>query len=130
MTRQNIIADAMSAIKNAGDAGRLLVTVQPASRLFGAMLGIMQENGYIAGFEYIDDGRGGQFSIQLTGRINKCGAISPRFAVKMEDMESWETRYLPAKGFGILMLTTSQGVMSHEQARKAGIGGQLIGYVY
>ncbi|RQD83800.1 MAG: 30S ribosomal protein S8 [Methanocalculus sp. MSAO_Arc2] len=130
MTRQNIIADAMSAIKNAGDAGRLLVTIQPASRLIGAMLGIMQENGYIAGFEYIDDGRGGQFSIQLTGRINKCGAISPRFAVKMEDMESWETRYLPAKGFGILMLTTSQGVMSHEQARKAGIGGQLIGYVY
>lgn len=130
MTRQNIIADAMSAMKNAGDAGRLTVTVEPASRLFGAMLGIMQENGYIAGFEYIDDGRGGQFTIQLTGRINKCGAISPRFAVKTEDMESWETRYLPAKGFGILMLTTSQGVMSHEQARMAGIGGQLIGYVY
>ena len=130
MTRQNIIADAMSAIKNAGDAGRLTVTVEPASRLFGAMLGIMQENGYISGFESIDDGRGGQFTIQLTGRINKCGAISPRFAVKMEDMESWETRYLPAKGFGILMLTTSQGVMSHEQARRSGIGGQLIGYVY
>ncbi|MCQ1538676.1 30S ribosomal protein S8 [Methanocalculus taiwanensis] len=130
MTQQNIIADAMSAIKNAGDAGRLEVTVEPASRLFGAMLGIMQENGYIAGFEYIDDGRGGRFSIQLTGRINKCGAISPRFAVKMEDMESWETRYLPAKGFGLLLMTTSQGVMSHEQARKAGIGGQLIGYVY
>ncbi|MDO8841080.1 MAG: 30S ribosomal protein S8 [Methanocalculus sp.] len=130
MTRQNIIADAMSAMKNAGDAGRLTVTVEPASQLFGAMLGIMQENGYIAGFEYIDDGRGGQFTIQLTGRINKCGAISPRFAVKTEDMESWETRYLPAKGFGILMLTTSQGVMSHEQARMAGIGGQLIGYVY
>ncbi len=36
----------------------------------------------------------------------------------------------PGEGFGILMLTTSQGVMSHEQARKAGIGGQLIGYVY
>jgi small subunit ribosomal protein S8 len=130
MTRQNIIADAMSAIKNAGDAGRLTVTVEPASKLFGAMLGIMQENGYINGFEYIDDGRGGQFTIQLSGRINKCGAISPRFAVKSEDMESWETRYLPAKGFGILMLTTSQGVMSHEQARKDGIGGELIGYVY
>jgi small subunit ribosomal protein S8 len=130
MTRQNIIADAMSAIKNAGDAGRLTVTVEPASKLFGAMLGIMQENGYIHGFEYIDDGRGGQFTIQLSGRINKCGAISPRFAVKSEDMESWETRYLPAKGFGILMLTTSQGVMSHEQARKDGIGGELIGYVY
>ena len=130
MTRQNIIADAMSAMKNAGDAGRLTVTVEPASQLFGAMLGIMQENGYINGFEYIDDGRGGQFTIQLTGRINKCGAISPRFAVKTEDMESWETRYLPAKGFGILMRTTSQGVMSHEQARMAGIGGQLIGYVY
>ena len=50
MTQQNPIADAMSAIKNAGDTSKLKVTVEPASRLFGDMLKVMQEYGYITGF--------------------------------------------------------------------------------
>ena len=130
MTKQNPIADAMSAIKNAGDTGKLAVTVEPASHLFGDMLKVMQEYGYISGFEKVEDGRGGQYVISLTGGINKCGVITPRFSVKVADLESWETRYLPGKGFGIIILTTSQGVMSHEQARKLGIGGELLGYVF
>ncbi|NLA39612.1 MAG: 30S ribosomal protein S8 [Methanomicrobiales archaeon] len=130
MARLNPIADAMSAIKNAGDAGRSEVIVEPASKVLGAMLRIMQENGFISGFEFIDDGRGGQFQIQLSGSINKCGAITPRFAVGMADMEYWESQYLPAKNFGILIVSTSKGVISHEQARSEGIGGQLLGYVY
>ena len=67
MTKQNPIADAMSAIKNAGDTGKLVVTVEPASRLFGDMLKVMQEYGYISGFEKVEDGRGGQYVISLTG---------------------------------------------------------------
>ena len=130
MTKQNPIADAMSAIKNAGDTGKLAVTVEPATRLFGDMLKVMQEYGYISGFEKVEDGRGGQYAISLTGGINKCGVITPRFSVKVEYLESWETRYLPGKGFGIIILTTSKGVMSHEQARKLGIGGELLGYVF
>lgn len=120
----------MSTIKNAGDAGKSEVIVEPASKLLGAMLRVMQENGFIGGFEFIDDGRGGQFRVQLTGTINKCGAITPRFPVTMADMEFWESQYLPAKNFGILILSTSKGVVSHEQARGEGIGGQLLGYVY
>jgi small subunit ribosomal protein S8 len=130
MARVNPIADAMSTIKNAGDAGRSEVIVEPASKVLGAMLRIMQEHGYIDGFEFIDDGRGGHFKVQLSGTINKCGAITPRFAVTMADMEYWESQFLPAKNFGILIISTSQGVISHEQARNAGIGGQLLGYVY
>ena len=130
MTKQNPIADAMSAIKNAGDPGKLEVRVEPPTRLFGDMLKVMQEYGYISGFEKVEDGRGGQYAISLTGGINKCGVITPRFSVKVEDLESWETRYLPGKGFGIIILTTSKGVMSHEQARKLGIGGELLGYVF
>ncbi len=76
MARQNPIADAMSTIKNAGDAGRSEVIVEPASKVLGAMLRVMQENSFIGGFEFIDDGRGGQFRVQLTGTINRCGAIS------------------------------------------------------
>ena len=130
MTKQNPIADAMSAIKNACDTGKFAVIVEPASRLFGDMLKVMQEYGYISGFKKFEDGRGGNYEISLTGGINKCGVITPHFSVKVEDLESWETRYLPGKGFGIIILTTSKGVMSHEQARKLGVGGELLGYVF
>jgi small subunit ribosomal protein S8 len=130
MTRLNTIADGMSALKNAGDTGKTEVTIEPASKLLGAMLRIMQDAGYIGGFEFIDDGRGGQLKVHLTGKINKCGAITPRFSVQLDEMEYWEKQDLPGKNFGILMISTSRGVLSHEQARKEGIGGELLGYVY
>ena len=130
MTRSNPTADGMCTLKNAGDTGKSECTIEPASKLLGAMLRIMQESGYIKGFEFVEDGRGGQLVVHLTGKINNCGAISPRFSVQLEEMESWEKRYLPGKNFGILMLSTSHGVLSHEQARKEGIGGELLGYVY
>ncbi|ABS55065.1 ribosomal protein S8 [Methanoregula boonei 6A8] len=130
MTRLNTIADGMSALKNAGDTGKSEVTIEPASKLLGAMLRIMQDAGYIAGFEFIEDGRGGQLKVHLTGKINKCGAICPRFSVQLDEMEYWEKQYLPGKNFGLMILSTSHGVMSHVQARREGIGGELLGYVY
>jgi small subunit ribosomal protein S8 len=130
MGRQNTIADAMSTLKNASDGGKSTCILEPASKLIGAMLRIMQDAGYIGSFEYVDDRRGGQFHVHLSGGINKCGAITPRYSVGLEELESWETRYLPAKNFGLLILTTSQGVVTHEQARQAGIGGELLGFVY
>ena len=45
-------------------------------------------------------------------------------------MEKWESRYLPARDFGILILTTNQGVISNKKAKELGIGGKLLGYVY
>lgn len=130
MTRSNPTADGMCTLKNAGDTGKSECTIEPASKLLGAMLRIMQESGYIKSFEFVEDGRGGQLVVHLTGKINNCGAISPRFSVQLEEMESWEKRYLPGKNFGILMLSTSRGVLSHERAKKEGIGGELLGYVY
>ena len=130
MVRLNPIADAMTAIKNASDTGKADCIVEPEGKLLGSMLRIMQESGYIGGFEFIDDNRGGQFRVQLNGRINRCGAITPRFNVKIRDLENWETQFLPGKNFGMLIISTPKGVMAHENARKLGIGGELLGYVY
>ncbi len=130
MARQNTIADGMCALKNAADGGKASVIIEPAGKLLGAMFRIMQEAGYINGFEFIEDGRGGQFLVHLNGRINKCGAISPRYSVQLSELEYWETQFLPGKTFGILILTTSRGVLTHEQARRQGVGGELLGYVY
>jgi SSU ribosomal protein S8P len=120
----------MSALKNAADTGKETVVLEPASKLLGALLSILKDSAYIAGFEFVDDGRGGHFVVRLNGRINQCGAINPRFNLAVDEMEIWETRYLPAKNFGLLLLTTSRGILSHNQARELGIGGQLLAFVY
>jgi small subunit ribosomal protein S8 len=45
-------------------------------------------------------------------------------------MDKWEARYLPARDFGLLILTTTEGIIGHDEARKKGIGGKLLAYVY
>ncbi|MBS7604877.1 MAG: 30S ribosomal protein S8 [Candidatus Bathyarchaeia archaeon] len=104
--------------------------IMPASKLLGNVLRVMQMHGYIGEFEFIDDGRTGKFRVQLLGRINKCGAIRPRYSFKAKDIEKWEKIYLPARDIGILIVTTSRGVMSHIETKKMGIGGKLLAYVY
>ncbi|MHA1722642.1 MAG: 30S ribosomal protein S8 [Candidatus Baldrarchaeia archaeon] len=124
------LADALSSIMNHEMAGKKTVIVKPASKLIGEVLKIMLQEGYIGEFEYIDDGRAGKFRVQLLGRINKCGVIKPRFSVKRKDYEKWEKKFLPAHDIGILIVSTSQGVMTHKEAIKRGIGGRLLAYVY
>ncbi len=124
------LADALSIIKNAESIGKFDCTINPASKLIGNVLKVMKEKGYIGDFEFIDDGKSGQFKVQLKGKINKCGVIRPRHAVGNTEFEKWEKRYLPAKGFGSIILTTPDGVMTHSEARDNGIGGELLAYVY
>ena len=66
--------------------------ISPASKLLGRVLRIMQLNGYLGEFEFIDDGRSGKFKVQLLGRINKCGAVKPRFPVQFDKFEDWEKK--------------------------------------
>ena len=130
MARLNTVADAMSTLKNASDTGRAECIVQPAGRLIGELLRIMKEAGYIKEYTRIEDGRGGQFKVVMSGLINKCGCISPRYSVSLDEMEYWEQLYLPSKSIGMLLISTSKGVMSHHDARRNGVGGELLGYVY
>jgi small subunit ribosomal protein S8 len=94
------------------------------------VLKVLKDNGYIGEFELIDDGKSGIFKVQLKGKINKCGVIRPRHAVRNVEFEKWEKRFLPARGFGSIILTTPGGVITHSEARENGIGGQLLAYVY
>ena len=104
--------------------------ISPASKLLGRVLRIMQLNGYLGEFEFIDDGRSGKFKIQLLGRINKCGAIKPRFAVKVGEFENWEKKFLPSRDVGILVVSTSRGVVAHKEAEEQNMGGRLLAFVY
>ncbi|CAN1747006.1 40S ribosomal protein S15a, partial [Linum perenne] len=53
--------------------------------------------GYIGEFEYVDDHRAGKIVVELNGRLNKCGVISPRFDVGVKEIEGWTARLLPSR---------------------------------
>ena len=124
------LANALSLMKNAEMRGKGTCTIQPSSKLIGGVLNLLKEKGYITGFEYVDDGKAGVFEVKLKGSINNCGVIKPRYPIKREDLERWESRYLPAQDFGLLIITTTQGIISHNEAKNNGIGGKLLAYVY
>ena len=130
MTTSDPFSNALSGIDNAESVGHLTHEIQPASNEIGNVLEVFYDRGYIAGFEFFDDGKAGRFEVELKGAINRCGAIKPRYSVKADEFERWEKRYLPARDYGALIVTTSHGIMSHYEAREAGIGGQVIAYVY
>jgi small subunit ribosomal protein S8 len=124
------LADALVAMKNAERSGKSTCDVAPASKLLGRVLGVMQELNYIGPYEFVEDGRSGVYRVGLNGQINDCGVIKPRFNVQRTDFEKWESRYLPGRDFGALILTTTSGVVSHYQAKELGTGGKLLAFVY
>ena len=130
MPATNVLSNLFSSIQNAEMRNKKSCMVIPASKLASEVLRVLQKKRYIGEFEYIDDGVGGKLMVQLLGRINRCGVISPRFPVKSVKLVDWEHRFLPAVGVGILVVSTPQGVMSHSDAQEKGIGGRLIGFVH
>ena len=130
MPATNVLANLFVTLYNTEARRKSECIVLPASKLGIEVLKTLEKEGYIKKFEYVDDKRGGKFKIQLFAKITKCGAINPRFKVKKTEFSEWEQRYLPSYTRGMLLVTTTQGVMSHHDAANKGIGGFLIGYVY
>ncbi|EGG05087.1 uncharacterized protein MELLADRAFT_72178 [Melampsora larici-populina 98AG31] len=128
--RVSVLNDCLNNMLNAERRGKRQVLIRPSSKVIVRFLTVMQKHGYIDEFEYIDDHRAGKIVVQLNGRINKCGVVSPRFNVQLDQIENWVNRLLPARSFGIIILTTSAGIMDHEEARRKHVAGKILGYVY
>ena len=124
------LADALTNMKNCENVGREECIVRPASKLVGSVLKLMQKEGYVGNFEFVDDGKAGIYRVELLGKINDCKAIKPRFSVGYAELEKFEKRYLPARGFGIIILTTPNGVLTHKGAKEQKTGGKLLAFVY
>jgi small subunit ribosomal protein S8 len=127
------LANALTTIVNCEMRRRKEAVIWPASKLIAMVLRTMQKYGYVGEFEYIDDGRWGKIKVQLLGRVNKAGVIKPRFSVTYNELRSmpyWLRRYLPSRDIGILVISTSKGVLSHREALDMRIGGVLLAYVY
>ncbi|KAK8801122.1 hypothetical protein WA158_001893 [Blastocystis sp. Blastoise] len=126
----NVLANALKTITNAEKRGKRQVLVRPCSKVLVKFLTVMQKNGYIDEIEIVDNHRAGKVIVQLNGRLNKCGCISPRFDVTVDEIEQWTNKILPARGFGHIVLTTSYGIIDHEECRKRRTGGKILGFFF
>ncbi|WP_411026525.1 30S ribosomal protein S8 [Salmonella sp. s54395] len=126
----NVLADALKSICNAERRCKRQVMIRPCSKVIVKFLTVMMKHGYIEEFEIVDDHRGGKIVVNLTGRLNKCGVISPRFDVTIPDLEQWTNSLLPSRQFGYVVLTTSAGIMDHEEARRKHVGGKILGFFF
>jgi len=130
LTMMDTLSNGLTTIMNHEIRNKNECLISPASKLLGRVLRVLQLNGFIGEFEFIEDGRSGKFKIQLLGRINKCGAIKPRYSVVSDGFGNWEKTYLPARNVGLLVVSTPLGVISHREAREKNVGGRLLAFVY
>lgn len=123
--RHDLISDALSAIKNAEYVGKSECAVVN-SKLVRSILSILQKTSYIG--EVRESGK--KIRVRLIGKISALHVVRPRFAVKHDGFEKFEKRYLPSREVGVIIVSTSQGVMTHKEAIEKKIGGRLLAYVY
>eukprot|EP00929_Paragymnodinium_shiwhaense_P025759 TRINITY_DN1550_c0_g1_i5.p1 TRINITY_DN1550_c0_g1~~TRINITY_DN1550_c0_g1_i5.p1 ORF type:complete len:131 (+),score=41.95 TRINITY_DN1550_c0_g1_i5:92-484(+) len=130
MVRISVLRDCLNNIQNAEQRGKRQVLAKPASKVIVKFLQSMQKHGYLGDFEVVDDHRSGKIVIDLIGRINKCGVISPRFDITLDKIDQLATYILPSRQFGHVVLTTPYGIMTHEEARRKHTGGKVVGFFF
>lgn len=130
MTLADSLVSSFTTIMENELRGNRECLITPASKLVAGVLRVMQKQGYIGEIELIDDGRGGKIKVQLLGRINNCGSIRPHFPVRRDETEDWVRSFLPSRDLGVVILSTSAGVLTHHEARDKKIGGTLLAFVY
>ncbi|XP_037591870.1 40S ribosomal protein S15a-like [Cebus imitator] len=130
MALMNVPVDALKRINNAEVRGRRQVIIRPCSKVIARFLTVMMKHGYTGKFEITDDHRAGKIVMNLTGRLSKCGVISPRFDVQLKHLEKWQNNLLPSRQFGFIVLTTSAGIMDHEGARRKHTGREILGFFF
>lgn len=132
MQISDTIADMLTRIRNASSAKHDLVDV-PASNVKKAIAQILLDEGYITSFQVEEDGKQGVIHITLKYGRNKSQVINGirrvskpglRIYTNVEDMPK------VMKGLGIAILSTSKGIMTDKQARKANVGGEVLAYVW
>jgi len=121
---RDIVSDILNEIMNAKRARKDVVETTRFSKLLIAILEIMKRYGYIE-FEIEE----GILKIKIK-ELDECRSIKPRYTVTKEKIEKYVRRFLPARNFGYLIISTNKGLMTHQEAQENKIGGSLIAYFY
>ena len=130
MVVNDSLAQTLSHINNAEKVSKPSIELEPVSKEIKKVLDIMKDHTYVGSYESVPRNGGDRLKLNLLGNINECGVIKPRFSFTKDQADSMEKRHLPAKGFGIVIVSTSKGLMTMTEAKEQGIGGRLIAYCY
>lgn len=126
------IADMLTRIRNANSAKHDTVTV-PASNMKKAIAQILVDEGYIKNFKVIEDGKQGMIEIALKYGPNKSQVLLGLRRVSKPGLRIYtDSENMPKvmKGLGIAILSTSKGVMTDKDARKANVGGEVLAFIW
>jgi small subunit ribosomal protein S8 len=126
------IADMLTRIRNANTVGHTTVDV-PASKMKKSIAGILSDEGYIQGYDVIDDNKQGTIRIQMKYGADKEKVISGIKKISKPGLKVYaKAEDVPRVlgGLGIAIISTSKGVISDKEARRLGIGGEVICYVW
>ncbi len=124
------LAAALSKLNNAENKRKKIVEIKVSSKIIKQVLDTFKKGKYIEDYREEPETYGKKLIVRLSNSINKCNAIKPRYNVKLSDFEKFEKRYLPAKGFGMIVISTNKGIMTLEEAAKKKLGGRLLAFVY
>lgn len=122
---QDVTADGLNQMMNAKRAGKRELTLKKFSKVLLGVLAIAKLKGHVESYE-----QDGTKLYVVLGKLNGAKAVKPRFTCQVGDIERYTKRYLPARGLGTLILSTSQGLMTHHTAQEKNVGGFLIAYLY
>ena len=126
------IGDMLTRIRNANSAKHDTVKV-PASNMKKAIAQILVDEGYIKGFKVEEDGKQGIIEIELKYGPNTSSVITGLRRVSKPGLRIYtDCENMPKviKGLGIAILSTSKGVMTDKDARKANVGGEVLAFVW
>ncbi|MEK6899431.1 MAG: 30S ribosomal protein S8 [Nanoarchaeota archaeon] len=123
---QDILADTLNKVMNAKRAGHDGITVKRYSNFVLSVLALAKLKNYVASYKVADK----ELEIKIGSKLNACKAIKPRLIVRADEIMKYVRRYLPAKDMGVVIVSTSQGIMTHHTALEKNIGGALIAYIY
>ena len=131
MTMTDPIADMLTRIRNANTVGHETVEI-PASKMKKSIAEILKEEGYIEDFDIIDDNKQGIIKITMKYGANKEKVITGIKKISKPGLKVYaKANDVPRVlgGLGIAIISTSKGVVSDKEARKMGVGGEVICYV-
>ena len=132
MTMTDPIADMLTRIRNANTVGHETVEI-PASRMKKSIAEILKAEGYIADFEMIEDDKQGMIKVTMKYGANKEKVISGIKKISKPGLKVYAKAGEVPKvlgGLGIAIVSTSKGIVSDKEARKLGVGGEVICYVW
>jgi small subunit ribosomal protein S8 len=122
---QDIVADGINMMMNAKRARKSFVVLKKHSKLLLAILAIGKLKGYVKDYKVKEN----ELKVDF-GKLNACKAVKPRYIVKSNTIGKYVRRYLPARDLGVVIVSTSQGLMTHQTAVEKNLGGSVIAYFY